>query len=172
MSGIECSAHLNATDSLPILCSYGGGFTKGDGWEFSIYDGAAIAKHYNVVVATPNYRLDVLGYLALDELAAEDPFGSTGNYGTSDQRMAMVWAQNDIVNFGGDPQRVLIVGESAGGVFSQSQRFLLSYSRTHFSPPQACLSLRTSAASAARASSTRPSWSRARPTRRPFSSPR
>ena len=62
-----------------------------------------------------NYRLDVLGWLALDELAQEEGSkGSYSNYGLHDQRAAMQWTRAEIASFGGDPSRITIFGESAG----------------------------------------------------------
>jgi len=66
-------------------------------------------------LVTINYRLGPLGYLANPALAAEDPHHSTGNYGTLDQIAALRWVRDNIAAFGGDPQRVMVFGESAGG---------------------------------------------------------
>ena len=62
-----------------------------------------------------NYRLDVLGWLAMEELQKEDDEDAYGNYGLHDQRFAMQWTQRNIAAFGGDPDMVTIFGESAGG---------------------------------------------------------
>lgn len=67
-----------------------------------------------IVVAT-NYRLNVFGFLAGDELKAESADGSYGNYGLQDQRAAMQYIAQEIAAFGGDPKRLTIFGESAGG---------------------------------------------------------
>lgn len=67
-----------------------------------------------IIVVTFNYRLGIFGYLASDSLRARDAEGSTGNYGTQDQRLAMEWVSRNIASFGGDPSTVLIVGQSAG----------------------------------------------------------
>lgn len=68
----------------------------------------------NVIMVTTNYRLNVFGFVSSDQLRAEDPSGSTGNYGIQDQRLAMQWVQKNIAAFGGNPQLVTIFGESAG----------------------------------------------------------
>ena len=68
-----------------------------------------------MVVVAANYRLDVLGWLAMEELRKEDDEDAYGNYGLQDQRFAMQWTQRNIAAFGGDPNMVTIFGESAGG---------------------------------------------------------
>jgi len=94
---------------------YGGGFVGGSG-SFDIYDGAHLASRQDVVVVTFNYRLGALGFLALPELKAEDPKGSTGNYGILDQVRALEWVRDNIAAFGGDPTNVTVFGQSAGGM--------------------------------------------------------
>ena len=69
-----------------------------------------------VVVVTLNYRLGVLGWLSHPQLTAESPDATSGNYGLQDQQAALRWVQNNIEQFGGDPDNVTIFGESAGGV--------------------------------------------------------
>lgn len=70
---------------------------------------------HNTIVLVPNYREGVLGYLAHEHLRNEDADGSTGNAGIQDQRMALQWIQDNIKNFGGDPDRVTLWGSSSGG---------------------------------------------------------
>jgi para-nitrobenzyl esterase len=72
-------------------------------------------------VVTINYRLGALGYLALDQLRARDPSNSTGNYGSQDQRACLRWIKENIAAFGGDPDKIVLWGESAGaaGVTAQ-----------------------------------------------------
>ena len=60
------------------------------------------------------YRLGVFGFLADEELIAESPNGSTGNYGLLDQIKALEWVRDNIATFGGDPENVTLAGESAG----------------------------------------------------------
>ena len=94
---------------------HGGAFTMGAS-SFGLYDGARLSGLKDVVVVSINYRLGALGFLSLPELAAEDPHGSTGNYGILDQVQALKWVQQNISQFGGDPGNVTIFGQSAGGM--------------------------------------------------------
>lgn len=93
---------------------HGGGLTSGTGSD-AMYWGDRLASSKDVVVVTFNYRLGALGFLSLKELSAEDPHGSSGNYGLLDQLAALKWVRDNIASFGGDPNNVTIFGESAGG---------------------------------------------------------
>ena len=77
------------------------------------YDGTSLSQQ-GVIVVTLNYRLDVLGYLAHPKLTEENG-GTSGNWGQLDQRAALAWVRENIAAFGGDPERVTLFGESAGG---------------------------------------------------------
>ena len=66
-----------------------------------------ISKSSNAVFVSFNYRLNAFGFLALEELWHD---GVTGNYGLRDQVMALNWIQDNIINFGGNPDRVSIMG--------------------------------------------------------------
>jgi para-nitrobenzyl esterase len=102
-----------AAQGLPVMFwIHGGGHQFGSGG--GPYDSPSLAKH-GVVLVSINYRLGIYGFMAHPELAAEDPNGSTGNYGTLDQIAALQWVRDNIANFGGDPTNVTIFGESAGG---------------------------------------------------------
>src|SRR5262249_22285522 len=81
-----------------------------------VYDGAQLAKAAGVVVVTVNYRVGPFGFLAHAQLAAEDPHGSSGDYGLLDQIAALRWVQRNIAGFGGDPARVTVFGQSAGAI--------------------------------------------------------
>jgi para-nitrobenzyl esterase len=91
---------------------HGRGFAQGAGSE-TMYNGAALAKHGNVVV-TINHRLNVFGHLYLEEIAGEE-WAASGIVGLLDIVLALKWVQDNIGNFGGDPSRVMIFGESGGG---------------------------------------------------------
>src|SRR5215211_7546904 len=102
-------------EQLPVLVYfYGGGFVSGDTSE-PRYDGESMAAK-GIVVVTVNYRLGVFGFMAHPELTRESPHKASGNYGLLDQNAALRWVQQNIRNFGGDPKRVTIGGESAGSV--------------------------------------------------------
>jgi para-nitrobenzyl esterase len=98
---------------LPVLIWYhGGAWTQGTG---VIYGGRTMAALTNSIVISTNYRLGALGFLALPQLDAENPRLGSGNYGTLDQIEALKWTRRTIADFGGDPDRVTIYGQSAGG---------------------------------------------------------
>ncbi len=99
----------------PVLVwIHGGGFVIGSGSQ-PIYDGSALARRGDVVVVTINYRLGPLGFLYLSELCPELE-GAVANAGLRDQVAALAWVVQNIEAFGGDPGRVTIFGESAGGM--------------------------------------------------------
>jgi para-nitrobenzyl esterase len=104
-----------ASSPLPVIFFIHGGDWIDGASSYPAYDGSLIAEAGPAVVVSLNYRLGALGFLALQDLAAEDPNGSTGNYGLLDQLAALGWAQANIAAFGGDPARVTMWGQSAGG---------------------------------------------------------
>lgn len=94
--------------SRPVmLWIHGGAFTLGSGSE-PLYSGASLARRGDVVVVTINYRLGALGFL-------HEPALEEANFGMRDMIAALRWVQDNIANFGGDPNNVTIFGESAGG---------------------------------------------------------
>lgn len=101
---------------MPVFFWIHGGALWGDASKDPLYNGARIAARGHVIVVSINYRLGVLGWLAHPELSAESPLGISGNYGLLDQIQALKWVKHNIGAFGGDPAKVTIVGESAGGL--------------------------------------------------------
>lgn len=98
---------------LPVaMWIHGGAYRNGFGHE-NEFDGMTWAEH-GVVLVTINYRLGVLGFLAHPDLTAESPNRSSGNYGILDQVQALKWIKANIEQFGGDPDNVMIFGQSAG----------------------------------------------------------
>ena len=92
---------------------HGGGFISGASADH-YYDGANLAKNGNLVMVSINYRLGALGYLYLEGYGKEGEFQS--NCGLLDQVMALKWVRQNIENFGGDPDNVTVMGESAGSI--------------------------------------------------------
>ena len=101
---------------LPVLiCIHGGGFTGGCGHE-KHFD-SPVWPRKGVVGITLNYRLGPLGFAVLPELKEEA--GKTGNYGLYDQLAAISWVRHNISAFGGDPDNITIMGQSAGAMSVQ-----------------------------------------------------
>jgi len=91
---------------------HGGGFASGNG-SSNAYDGVRLAKRGDVVVVTVNHRLNFFGYLYLGEYG--ERFADSGNAGILDLVASLEWVRDNIESFGGDPDNVLIFGESGGG---------------------------------------------------------
>jgi len=99
---------------LPVMVwIHGGAFVLGSGQDA---DGSVMAAKGKVVVVTINYRLGPFGFLVHKALDAESPHHVSGNYGLLDQQAALAWIHRNIAAFGGDPARVTMFGESAGGI--------------------------------------------------------
>ncbi len=92
---------------------HGGGFAAGSGHDLPAFDGENLARRGDVVVVTLNHRLNLLGYLDLS--AYGEKYAKSGNVGMLDIVAALQWVRDNIAEFGGDPQRVLIFGQSGGG---------------------------------------------------------
>jgi len=98
----------------PVLFwCHGGGFSSGSG-SSPVTDGANLARRGDVVVVTINHRLNVLGFTYLAEFGGSD-FASSGDAGMLDIVHALRWVRNNIEQFGGDPNTVMIFGQSGGG---------------------------------------------------------
>ena len=102
---LNLDVHTPAADDARrpvIVWIHGGAFVTGSG-SMGWYDGAQLARYGDLVVVSINYRLGVFG------------FAGTADLGLVDQLRALEWVQRHIASFGGDPDRVTILGESAGG---------------------------------------------------------
>ena len=110
----------DASKKLPVaVWIFGGGMREGWSSEPE-FDGQEWAGK-DVVLVSFNDRVGPFGFFAHPELSAEDPEHATGNWGTLDQIEALRWVQRNIAQFGGDPDNVMIFGQSAGG---RSVKFL------------------------------------------------
>jgi para-nitrobenzyl esterase len=92
---------------------HGGGMVAGSDNELRAYDGENLARNEDVVVVSINHRLGVLGFLNLMEYG--DQYAASPNVSMLDIIAALKWVQTNISNFGGDPNRVMIFGQSGGG---------------------------------------------------------
>ncbi len=93
---------------------HGGGFEFGSAYELPSQDGAQLARYHDVVSVTVNHRLNGLGFLDVSEVGGS-AYEDSVNAGMSDLVVALRWVQENIANFGGDPDRVMIYGQSGGG---------------------------------------------------------
>jgi para-nitrobenzyl esterase len=112
-------ADARPADKLPVVVFiYGGGGTIGSAG-MANYDGENVAKR-GAIYVNFNYRVGTLGFLAHPELTKEQG-GHSGNYGYLDQNAALKWVRDNIAKFGGDPDKVVISGQSfgAGSVAAQ-----------------------------------------------------
>ena len=108
---------VNASSGAPVLVwIYGGGYTSGEKTGFGQYNPAGLIKasrasgSEGIVFVSMNYRLGAFGWLAGPTLQSH----GTANAALYDQRLALEWVQQNIHLFGGDPNRVTVIGESAG----------------------------------------------------------
>ena len=103
----------SSKEKKPVMVwIYGGGFVSG-GTACAIYDGENLARKGVVFVSIP-YRVGVFGFLAHPQLSKESNGKGSGNYALLDQLAALHWIQKNIQAFGGDPNNVTIIGQSAG----------------------------------------------------------
>ncbi len=122
LSGEDClylniwePASAKTGDKLPVLVwIYGGAFNVGSA-SSAIYDGGPLA-HKGVIYVAINYRLGVMGFLAHPELTKESGHNASGNWGFLDQVAGLKWVQKNIAAFGGDPDNVTLIGQSAGSM--------------------------------------------------------
>ena len=112
-------APADGRKDMPVFVWYfGGGLQVGYSAEME-FDGERIARR-GIVVVTVNYRVNVFGFLCHPEITAEAP-DAPGNFGFLDQQAATRWVKRNIAAFGGDPERITIGGQSAGGMSVSAQ---------------------------------------------------
>lgn len=98
----------------PVMFYIHGGAYSGGSGSSALYDGTKLCKRGDVVVVTVNHRLNAFGYLYLARLAGEE-MADSGNAGQLDLILALKWVQENIREFGGDPDNVMVFGQSGGG---------------------------------------------------------
>ena len=105
----------SADEKLPVyVFLYGGGNLSGSG-AAPIYNGEGLARK-GVIVVTPNYRLGIFGNFELPALTAESANHASGNQAELDVLAALQWVHDNIAQFGGDPDKVTLGGQSAGSM--------------------------------------------------------
>ncbi|MGC9946935.1 MAG: carboxylesterase family protein [Bryobacteraceae bacterium] len=105
---------INDNRKRPVMVwLHGGGFSAGSGQELLSYDGENLARRGDVVVLSLNHRLNTFGFLNLAEFGG--PYARSANVGMLDLVAALRWVRDNVSNFGGDPSRVMIFGQSGGG---------------------------------------------------------
>jgi carboxylesterase type B len=119
-------AQINSDSNKTVMVwIHGGGFRSGS-ISYPIYDGSILAANSDVIVVAINYRIGLFGFLSADQTEL------TGNYGLHDQVMALKWIKDNIDSFGGDPNNVVIFGQSAGAI-SVGYHLISSLSENLFS---------------------------------------
>ncbi len=108
-------APYEAQDAPVILFFYGGGFDSGLNAE-NTFNGEALAAQ-GVITVFANYRVGMLGYLTHEEI--KQKYGREGNFGLDDQLTALRWVRAHIASFGGDPENITLMGQSAGAISVQ-----------------------------------------------------
>ena len=111
--------HIDPAAKRPVMVwIHGGGFEHGSSIEIFSYDGEELSRYGDVVVVSLNHRLHALGYLDLSDYGEEYKY--TGNLGNADIVAALRWIRENIAAFGGDPDRVMLFGQSGGGMKIES----------------------------------------------------
>ena len=105
----------NLAGKRPVMVYFhGGGFSFGSAYELPSHEGAQMARHHDVVQISVNHRLNALGFLDLSEIGGP-AYAESANVGMTDLVAALRWIKDNIANFGGDPDCVMIYGQSGGG---------------------------------------------------------
>jgi para-nitrobenzyl esterase len=103
------------TGKRPVMFyMHGGGFAFGSSYELPSHEGAQMARHHDVVQVSVNHRLNILGFFDVSGIGGS-AYEDSANVGMTDLVAALKWVQENISHFGGDPDRVMIYGQSGGG---------------------------------------------------------
>jgi para-nitrobenzyl esterase len=99
----------------PVMVYFhGGGHSFGSSYELPSHEGAQMARHHDVVQVSVNHRLNILGFFDVAEIGG-GAYEDSCNVGMTDLIASLKWVRENIANFGGDPDRVMIYGQSGGG---------------------------------------------------------
>ena len=109
------SPHRVGHERRPVLFYIHGGAYNGGTVNSALYDGTRLCKRGDVVVVTVNHRLNAFGFLYLAGVTNDPAYADSGNVGMLDLVLALRWVKDNIAEFGGDPTRVTIFGQSGGG---------------------------------------------------------
>ena len=103
------------TGKRPVMVYFhGGGYSFGSSYELPSHEGAQMARHHDVVQVSVNHRLNVLGFFDVSEIGGA-AYEDSVNVGMTDLVASLRWVHENIANFGGDPDTVMIYGQSGGG---------------------------------------------------------
>ena len=103
------------TGSRPVMVYFhGGGFSFGSSYELPSHEGAQMARHHDVVQVSVNHRLNALGFFDVSEIGGS-AYEDSVNVGMTDLVASLQWVRDNISNFGGDPNTIMIYGQSGGG---------------------------------------------------------
>jgi para-nitrobenzyl esterase len=105
-----------ADENLPVIVFLHGGSNVSGYTADPMYDGAALAKTANAIVVTPNFRLGILGFMNLPQLKTGDAATDSGNFTMLDSIKALQFVRTNARAFGGNPESVTVVGQSAGAI--------------------------------------------------------
>jgi len=108
------TAGLRDGRKRPVMVYIHGGAYSSSSSNGPVYDGVCLVKRGDVVVVTMNHRLNLFGYMYLAKLGGSE-FADSGNVGQLDLILMLEWVRDNIAEFGGDPSRVMIFGQSGGG---------------------------------------------------------
>jgi para-nitrobenzyl esterase len=105
----------NLSGQRPVMVYFHcGGFSFGSAYELPSHEGAQMARNHDVVQVSVNHRLNVLGFFDLAEIGGS-LYEDSVNVGMTDLVASLHWIRENIANFGGDPDKVMIYGQSGGG---------------------------------------------------------
>jgi len=139
------TAGLRDGRKRPVMVYIHGGAYSSSSSNGPVYDGVCLVKRGDVVVVTMNHRLNLFGYMYLAKLGGSE-FADSGNVGQLDLILMLEWVRDNIAEFGGDPNTVMIFGQSGGGrkvatllAISSTRRVTRSRKSASHTPAEAVL---------------------------------